>query len=161
MTVYTGKQDEEFFAQRALDAVLAGFNTKVTAINSEKGDSVSMKTVDATAVYMIDPGTPPNADPFIVLGVDWTSEGTTTAGRDVAERMTVSLEVGFTVLNLQAQTVFWRLMMRYRRTAKEVLKETFGKFPAAQVTAVDNIRIERNDRILYITGAEITFSVVY
>ena len=98
-------------------------NTKLTAINNEKADSITLATIDASAyAFQSMNGATMNFDPFIFYGVqDIQGEGG-------YGQTPMQVEVAVILcLSDQGQDIdITKRVLRYGRALKEVFEEHFG-----------------------------------
>ena len=101
--------------------IVNNFNTKLTAITAEKGDSIVLPPVFASAYFLqsLDESAA-NFDPFIVYGIeDIKSES---IGPKTSEDIFISVVI---VLADNGKNDINRIMFRYSRALKEIFEENW------------------------------------
>jgi len=104
---------------------------KITAINSEKADSITLESVPNTSYFNSSGEQILNADPFIYYGI--TDLATNSNGGATALEVTLNFEVVFNNTN-SGNTL--EKVLRYSRCLREVIQEKFksGKHSGLKVS---------------------------
>ncbi len=111
--------------EEILDSVKAimvnNFNTKLTAITTEKGDSIVLPEVVAEAYFLqtLDERAA-NFDPFIVYGIEDIE--TVSIGPQSSEKIFISVVI---LLTDNGRNDINRIMYRYSRALKEIFEENW------------------------------------
>lgn len=98
-------------------------NVKITAINTEKNDSITLDSIESSAYFMqgMD-GPQTNFDPFVYIGV------TDIKGEEGLMSYTATLldiAVAIIVADEGQDVEMWKRMFRYQRALREVFEENF------------------------------------
>lgn len=118
--------------EQVLDGVkaimTANLNAAITALNTEKNDTVSLASIDSSAYFMQSmDGAQANYDPFIFYGVrDLPGEASDYPG-DSAYRL--EIDVIICVADHGMDVEIGRRMLRYQRVLKEIFERHFDEMP--------------------------------
>lgn len=130
------KYDIEVFESDLLSLVQTNLSAKLTAITTEKGDSITL-TVPATDQYFNTTDDEVNNQGIMVLyGV--TDGLIDSISSHSAESIRFMLLVYLDEMNL-LQGVVRKKILRYIRALKEIIQENFDKFPTASALQVETI----------------------
>ena len=111
----------------------SNLNTKIGAINTEKGDSITLATLDASAFFLQDlDHTTMNYDPFILYAV----EGIEADGLGPNTSLSYSVSIALILANQNITDVASR-MFRYQRALKEIFEENFSIKANANLLSID------------------------
>lgn len=115
------RHDFEEILDQIKTIVSDNFNTKLTAITTEKGDSIVLPTVDASAYFIqsLD-AREMNFDPAIVYGIE--NIEVSSEGPMVAEKIFVYVAI---ILSDNGRDDINRIMYRYSRAFKEIFQENW------------------------------------
>lgn len=125
------KFDEEQLLVNIETILKANLNTKITAINAEKNDTIVLATLDSNAFAMDIDDKENNYNPYLIFMIaDQTTEAN---GPHTAENLVINVALIVSDNGMDLKIV--RRMLRYRRCLKEVIEENFRKIsPCGQVT---------------------------
>lgn len=106
-----------------IEALLVqNLNTKITAINAEKNDGITLKSVDNAAYFLQElNGKQINFNPFILYGLE-TSNSESIRGHSIED---VTISVIIVIEDQGEDTKISPRMLRYRRCLKEVFEDNF------------------------------------
>lgn len=125
------KFDIETFRDKIIELIQANLGTKVTSINAEKDDTLSIDNVAAENYYNDVTDQVVNISPFIHYGFDRLESET--VGAQTRTTITMFIAVVFDNTNqLGTETK----VLRYTRCLKEIIQENSKKFPAASPLSV-------------------------
>ena len=111
----------------------SNLNTKISAINSEKADSITLASLDANAFFLQDlDHTTMNYDPFILYAV----EGIEADGFGPSTVVTYSISIALILANQNTTDIASR-MFRYQRALKEIFEENFMIKSNANLLSID------------------------
>lgn len=115
------KHDFEEILENIKTIMTSNFNTKLTEITTDKGDSIVLPTVDSSAYFLqsLDEAAA-NFDPFVAYGID-TIE-TVSIGPHSSEKIFISAVV---VLSDNGRDNINKIMFRYSRALKEIFEENW------------------------------------
>jgi hypothetical protein len=154
------KRDFESIALEVIAAVKANLNTKIAAINTEKGDDVTLADVDAGAyVYQRFGQEIANYDPFIEINVG--SDFGETAGAESSERIRVLVDLVTSDRGYAGSEKVLKLLARYRRALREVLADQFQSVRGLKVSSLPTFPFtDPEGRNLFSVAAGIEFNIV-
>lgn len=118
-------------------------NNKITAINSEKNDSIVLAQIDSNAYFMqsLD-GPEVNYNPFIFYGIEAISDEATGANFSFTP-MRLSIAVALVMEDSGLDVNISRRMFRYQRAIKEIFEEGFDSIPEGiKLTVQSQVPIE-------------------
>lgn len=99
-------------------------NTKITALNSEKSDAITLVQVDSEAYHLQQMnGKSPNFDPFIIYGVT-NIEG---EGLGPHTETEIDVQVALVLADNGEDVEITNRMYRYGRALREVFEEHFSE----------------------------------
>lgn len=115
------RHDFEELLESAKDIVSSKLSAKLTAITTEKGDSIVLPPVEANAYFLqsLDESAA-NFDPFIAYGI--TDIESNSLGPHTAEKIFMSFVI---VLSDNGRDNINRIMFRYSRALKEIFEENW------------------------------------
>lgn len=129
------KFDEEQLLLNIETYLKANLNAKITAINSEKNDSIVLAQVNASAYALDADDGEFNYDPYIITMIsEQTSE---TRGPAVAENLIVNVALILTDNGQDLNIV--RRMLRYRRCLREVIQDNFRKISPCDEVVIESL----------------------
>jgi hypothetical protein len=118
--------DVESLLRDVKTVLSTNLNTKINALNAEKNDSITLKTIPAGAYFLQELSQVPiNYNPYVLYGEQDNqpaSEGTYGA---TMENVTVSIGLILEDEGEDAGETPVYKMLRYRRALKEVIEENF------------------------------------
>jgi len=125
------KYDIETFRDQIIALVQANLGAKITAINTEKDDTLSIDDIAAENYYNDITDQVVNISPFIYYGFDRLESET--VGAQTRTSITLFVSVVFDNTN---QTGTESKVLRYTRCLKEIIQENSKKIPAASPLSV-------------------------
>lgn len=142
------KYDVETLVSDIETLIKNNIGAKITAINSEKSDSITLKTPPANAFFPDLDDKAANYDPIILTAeANIQTDG---IGPNTAEIVTVNVTL---LLNDNSQDLFiQKRMQRYRRVLKEIIEDNFfykrghGQLRIESLPILDFIRQDRSLR---------------
>jgi hypothetical protein len=118
--------DDEYHGTRIIEAIKAGLNAKIAAINAEKNDSITLRTVESGAYYYDTWGAAvPNYDPCVIFAVNVQPTGT--VGDHTSQRIEILVQLVHSSTIASDPLDLFKVNARYRRALKEVAEETFQR----------------------------------
>ncbi len=128
--------DIEMLLSDIKSVLLANLNTKITALNSEKNDSISLTAIDSTA-YALQSlnGANINFDPFIFYAV----QDVKSVGQAGATSMIVDVVVAVVKEDQGMDLDIANRMFRYGRALKEVFEENFDQNAGAVKLTIQSL----------------------
>jgi len=115
------KHDFEDVLAEIKSIVSSNFNTKLSALETEKGDGITLPTVDSNAYFMQSMNDDAaNFDPFIVYGIEDIQ--TDSIGYQSSEKIFVSVVI---LLSDNGRDAINEIMFRYSRALKEIFEENW------------------------------------
>lgn len=154
-------KDVESILDDILSFLQANLNTKITEVNTEKGDGIEMDTVGSTAYLMQTLNdTIANFDPFVFYGVvDSNSDGVgpATSKTYIFNVVIVKVDSGQS-LNLD------RVMLRYNRVFVELFEKNWDKISKSDKFEVQSLepisfRLLNNSDDYRATGVELRLTI--
>lgn len=125
--------DEEQILANLETVLKANLNTKITAINTEKNDSITLAAIDNNAYVMDVDDKQVNYNPYIIYMIaDQTSEA---CGPVTAQTLTINIAMIHSDNGMDLNIV--KRMLRYRRALREVIEDNFQK-----INQCGNVTIE-------------------
>ena len=119
------KFNEETMITSVITAMKNNINTKITAINAEKNDGLTLNEIDTSAYYFVDfPGDAPSFDPCVVYRVAITSDDSPMGSSST--RIAMGFELIFSDEMEADSDNSLKRAMRYRRALKEVIRENIA-----------------------------------
>ena len=119
------KRDEEFYILKITDAVIAGLNAKITAINTEKDDSVVLPEIKEDAFEFFGSAESiGNFDPFLLFHI--TNDFIDNAKGSSVENLIIQCELWISNQLLPSGRDLLIMLSRYRRAIREILKDQSG-----------------------------------
>lgn len=151
--------DEEDLVTKITDGVKNNLNTKIGAINTEKGD-FSLDTVSASGYFYMDLGEEaPNYDPYVLFTMDY--KPVETVGVGSSEEVSVGIELVFsTKMDVDRSRTFKRVS-RYRRALKESAIVYARDFHGFTIKSLKNIIFTENHSEYFVLGISVSFSLAY
>jgi len=134
------KVDLESKLLEAIAYVKASLNAKITEINAEKADAVTLGTVEATA-YLFAPEIEaqfPTHDPFVVFHIG--SELGDTAGDESSIKGLLGIEVVTSDRGYASGEAVAKMLLRYKRAIREVLAAKFRSFGVLRVIDFPDVK---------------------
>ena len=115
------RHDFEEILDSVKTIMVDNFNTKLSAITTDKGDSIVLPTVSNSAYFLqsLDESIA-NFDPFVAYGMEDIES--VSLGPHTAEKMFISVVV---VLADNGRNDINRIMFRYSRALKEIFEENW------------------------------------
>jgi len=138
----------------------AKLNTKITALNSEKGDTLLL-SVDSTAYYFQSVNSENiSKDPYIFTGVA-SVDASTTQGA-VAGTITYDIYIVFS--ESSNDDLVGKRIFRYQRAIKEVVTENFSEIDNVSTIEVSDLNpialeIAGSDEMHHATGVQIRTAI--
>lgn len=115
------RQDEEFWMLKIASYFVSDLNTKITAINTEKGNDADMLTLNANAFLYGKQTGFPNYNPFVVFDLDITdSADRDTDTSHATTQATMLVHLVYSHNNLHGLVPI-KLNARYKRALYEVI----------------------------------------
>lgn len=156
----TKKIDPEVMIFLIADHAKAIINSKITAINEEKDDGITLDEIKDSAWFFqsLDDGNH-NFDPFILYFIDdMTANG---AGNQIARK--IVLEFDIFLINDQNEN-FQRKILRYQRALEETLLSAWGKVGptyALEVQALTpiDVKMQNSTNAHKVFGVTIEFEI--
>jgi hypothetical protein len=146
----------------SLDAYFkANLNTKITAINAEKNDSIILPLLDTNAFILGDlENTNKNFNHFILIQM--TNSNTIVVGNQVAQEYTIEILM-FMSDNYQEKQS-WRKVYRYWRALLETAQGAWDKTrigSKADITTLNPISVDVNQssNSMKLFGIELNFTI--
>lgn len=119
------KLDIEVLVGQVAAYMIANFNTKVAAINSEKADALSIKTVSDGAYFIQTLNeNVANYDPYVFIGV-MDPVGGESNGFESSQ--IVPINVALAIADSGTDPNLWRKLYRYQRALKEMFENDWNK----------------------------------
>jgi hypothetical protein len=116
----------------------ANLNTKIAAINTEKGDSITLKNVDSSAYFLQELNGPPvNLNPFILYGEEKIDAQYQTGNH--SKVVTISVVIVVVDEGEDGKDVITKRMLRYRRALEEVIEDSFQLVGNANILMVQSL----------------------
>jgi hypothetical protein len=117
------RKDAEGILDRIIAVVKAELNTKITAINAEKNDSVVLDAIDdmAYAVQELN-GTVQNYDPFVLVGID----NIESVGKGPMTSELISLTAVVILADAGEDSEIVRRLLRYNRCLKDCVQNNWS-----------------------------------
>lgn len=129
--------DEEVLLNNLETVLKANLNTKITAINSEKSDSITLTAIDNNAYQLDTDDKISNYNPYIIYMI---SEQTTEArGSATAENIVINIALIVTDNGNDLNIV--KKMLRYRRCLKEVIEDNYRKISYCDSVIIESLPI--------------------
>lgn len=130
------KYDVEMFLSDLQSYLNSSLNTKLSAIDSEKADSITLKQVDSSAyILQTMDGSVPNYDPYVFYGIqDIESTG---IGPATANRYTIV--VALILADALRDTTIAKRMLRYQRALSEVVQERYADIGDSFKAKIQNL----------------------
>ncbi len=153
------KIDAEVIEGKLIDLVKDNLAAKVTAINAEKADGVSISNIADSEYYTTFRDRINNSDPFIFYGYDNLSvDG---IGPSSKKTFRFFCFVIFSDVNPENDGDFRKKLFRYSRIITEIFEENcsdFGMFNPVKVIeyAPSDFALNENSPVLTISGAVIS-----
>ncbi len=111
-------------------------NTKITALNTEKADSIVLKGIDSNAYFLQSlNGKQANYNPFILYGVGEI----TSISQYGSSIQQVILSIIVVVQDMAEDVAIAKRMFRYQRALKEVIEENFQLVKSASKLEVHSL----------------------
>ncbi len=117
------KYDTETIIRRIKDVIVADFNAKITAINTEKNDSIILSAFDTNAIVINMDKKWMNYNPSIMVSI--IDNSGTTQGASRSKNLVVNIALLYTNLNMDGEDLEF-LMMRYQRCLEEIFEARFN-----------------------------------
>lgn len=153
----TKKRDEEFWVTKVFDLLKNNLNTKITAINAEKSDSLVLKTVDSSAYYYMTFGDQiPNNIPCVVFAV--SAEPNIMQGNFTSETVRVMIEMVVSDEMIDDAVSIYRLLARYRRAIKDAVSVDFGDFQKFSIVSLPDVPFMAGNLVYHTIGIGVTFN---
>ena len=150
-------KDAEYFITKISSVIQDNLNTKITAINTEKGDSL-LDLVDSNAYYYLTFGQNiPAYVPAIVFGVGLELGGT--VHKDATEALEVLVQMVISSKGKSSSIEVMQRIQRYRRAILKVLEENFGQLPNLTFDAAPDFGFTEANAHYYALG--VVANVVY
>lgn len=130
------KYDVETFLSDLQSYLNSNLNTKLSAIDSEKADSITLKQIDSSAyILQTMDGTIPNYDPYVFYGIQ-DIESTSIQGAS-ASRYTIV--VAIILADPLRDTSIAKRMLRYQRALSEVIHDKYAEIGSSLKAKIQNL----------------------
>lgn len=150
-------RDEEFWVLKIINLLKSNLNTKITAINAEKADTITLSTVDANAYYYYTFGTTmPNYSPFVVFAVDVETEAT--VGGQFSERIKLMVQMIVPNGMVANPLTLYSTLARYRRAIKDVMIAEGRGFHGLSITKLPDSPFMAGNMLYHTVGLGVEFS---
>lgn len=116
------KYDLELLCSDLESLLISNLNTKIGVVNTEKNDTITLKTVDDSAYFFQElNGKQVNYNPFVLYGIEGSTSLAERGG--TIEMVTISVII---VIEDDGQDIaIMKRMLRYRRCLKEIIQDNF------------------------------------
>lgn len=155
------KVDLETWVLEVIGYVKANLNAKITAINTEKGDGITLATVETTAFYYQDWGVNwPNHSPAILFAIQ--NETVETLGPESSEVLRMVVELYTSDQGLAGDDKLMKMLMRYKRAIREVFTDKFRELHGLKLVNLPEVSLgEHTGSNHYVVGVGVEITFVY
>lgn len=152
--------DDETLILEMTAAMKANLNGRITAINTEKADGITLNLVDENAFFYLTFGTTtPNYSPCVLFAVNSTPQETEGGATSYKVELLTQLIFSDTMVASAEDRI--KYAARYRRAIKEVLEQKFRKYSGARVIPLTGNAFATKSGSLYFTvgvGVEVYYA---
>ena len=154
------RRDEEFYALQVFEAIKTNLNTRIAAINAEKNDGITLRSLDSNAYYYEDFGQDqPVYDPVVIFAVN-PEEAETLAGES-HEELSVSIQMVISSQAVASSETLFKTIARYRRAIKESLKAWRQKLPNYRLVGLPQMAFTaKTGTMHHVLGVGVRFKFV-
>jgi hypothetical protein len=149
-------RDEEFWVTKVFDLLKSNLNAKITAINVEKADSLTLDSVDASAYYYMTFGNSmPNYLPCVVFAVD--VDEVMTNGPETSENVRIMIQLVVSdEMNANPISIY-KLLSRYRRAIKDVFSDNCRDFHKLEIVKLHDSPFMVGSATYHTVGIGVSF----
>ena len=131
------KFDEELILSNLETILKANLNTKIGTINTEKGDSITLATINDNAYIMDVDDKEVNYNPYIIYMIaDQTSESN---GPVTSENLIINIALINSDNGMDKSIV--KRMLRYRRALREVIEDNFRNINQCGEVTIESLPV--------------------
>lgn len=158
--------DIEAFILAVEAKVKADLNTRLAAITTEKGDSLSLPTVHASAYSLVSLNQElMNYDPFVWIPLAGIETGTPNPQIGPYTVQRVELSVLVVKIDSREDNDNWKRLLRYQRALREILEEGFAKIRngyTVRVTSMrpETVRLQNSTVVHHLVGVSLDVQIV-
>lgn len=153
------QKDEEYWYLKAVNAVKNNINTKITAINTEKNDGITLSLLNANAFFYYTFGNKiPNYLPAICF--DSSTSAADTNGYVSSEELTIYIQL-LTKSELSSDpTETAKRLLRYRRVLKDIIAAEFRDFRGLVINSMPDSPFQNNNLNYFTASLEVKCTLV-
>ena len=146
------KYDVETFLDAALVLIQANLETRIEAIDLEKGDNLGTPLIPSTSYFDSIANQTINKDNFIYYGINEVKTG---AGEGPVSELDISLFFDVVMFNDNGskEMASTRKALRYNRALREIIEENQTSFRVSRLKVVDltpmNVKLNDDDGEIY------------
>jgi hypothetical protein len=149
-------RDEEFWVTKVFDLLKSNLNTKITAINAEKADTITLNTVNADAYYYMTFGNElPNYIPCVVFAVD--VDEASTNGAEISENVKIMIQLVVSDEMNSDPINIYKMLSRYRRALKDVFSSNCRDFHKLEIVKLPDTPFMVGSMTYHTVGIGVSF----
>jgi hypothetical protein len=149
-------RDEEFWVTKVFDLLKSNLNAKITAINVEKADTITLSSVNAGAYYYMTFGNEmPNYLPCVVFAVD--VDEASTNGAEISENVKIMVQLVVSDEMNSDPISIYKILSRYRRAIKDVFSTNYRDFHKLEIINLPDSPFMVGSAMYHTVGIGVSF----